>query len=205
MLCCAAHAHVHVLCCAPQGDSGATSTSELLWYNAIIALPLLTVITAANGEFNKIGTAAAKGLPAHGPLYFYVMVVGAATLGMALNYSMFLCTLHNSALTTTIVGVLRGVATVLLGFALDTVPFSPVNVAGITLNTAGGVWYSWIKFREKQAGSRAADKLSPVAASKSAYAKLPTRNDETYGLQEYATRPLLDGGGSGTLSVRVTH
>lgn len=57
-----------------------------------------------------------------------------------LNPSLFLCTLYTSALTTTIVGVLRGIVTILLGFALDTVPFSALNVAGIAINTAGGTW-----------------------------------------------------------------
>ena len=38
--------------------------------------------------------------------------------GMLLNYALFLCTLTNSALTTTVVGVLKGVASTLLGFFL---------------------------------------------------------------------------------------
>lgn len=44
-----------------QGDSGTSSTSELLWYNALTALPLLSLITAANGDFYKVGISATKG------------------------------------------------------------------------------------------------------------------------------------------------
>lgn len=62
---------------------------------------------------------------------------------------MFLCTMHNSALTTTIVGVLRGVVTIVLGFFVDTVKFHVLNILGLTMNTLGGVWYTWLKYLEK--------------------------------------------------------
>jgi hypothetical protein len=57
--------------------------------------------------------------------------------------------MHNSALTTTIVGVLRGVVTIILGFFLDTVKFHVLNVLGLFMNTLGGVWYTWLKYLEK--------------------------------------------------------
>lgn len=182
-------------CCALQGDSGATSTSELLWYNALTALPLLSVITAVNGDFHKIGASATKGLSAHSAAYFYSLVVGAATIGCLLNYSMFLCTMYTSALTTTIVGVLRGVATVLLGFMLDTVPFSIVNVAGITLNTCGGVWYTYIKYQDKVAGGKA-----EARKASDAYDRLPTKDVEGQVLSRTALGHSHGGGGSGNLS-----
>jgi hypothetical protein len=110
---------------------------------------------AATGDIHNISDAITKGTAMHGAWYLYIMVISAATLGCVLNFSMFLCTLYNTALTTTIVGVLRGVVTILLGFAYDTVKFSALNVTGITINTLGGVWYTWIKFTEKY-GSEAA-------------------------------------------------
>jgi solute carrier family 35 protein len=192
-----------LLCLHTQGDSSASSTSELLWYNAITALPLLTIITAANGDFYMISASATKGLAAHGSLYFYFLVSGAATIGCLLNYSMFLCTMYTTALTTTIVGVLRGVVTVLLGFMLDTVPFSPVNIAGISLNTAGGVWYTWIKYQEKVAGSGSSgSSKAGVRRSGSSYQRLPTADVNVDG--QVGSRPLMQDG-SGKLSVRMTN
>jgi solute carrier family 35 protein len=191
-----------------QGDKGASSTSELLWYNALTALPLLSVITAAHGDVFQVSALAAKGLAARGSLYFFTMVIGAATLGCLLNYSMFLCTMYNSALTTTIVGVLRGVATVLLGFMLDTVPFSVLNIAGITLNTCGGVWYTWIKYQDKLAGSSSSTAgLRKGGGSQGLYAKLPTE-DEVEGHSTSVESPAVslrmhEGSGGGRVSVKV--
>lgn len=41
--------------------------------------------------------------------YFMVMLILSLVMGIVLNFTMFLCTIVNSALTTTIVGVLKGV------------------------------------------------------------------------------------------------
>ena len=111
--------------------------------------------------------------------------------------------MYTTALTTTIVGVLRGVVTVLLGFMLDTVPFSPVNIAGISLNTAGGVWYTWIKYQEKVAGSGSSgSSKAGVRRSGSSYQRLPTADVNVDG--QVGSRPLLQDG-SGKLSVRMTN
>lgn len=42
-------------------------------------------------------------------LYFLVILLLSLVMGIVLNFTMFLCTIVNSALTTTIVGVLKGV------------------------------------------------------------------------------------------------
>ncbi|WIA40554.1 hypothetical protein OEZ86_013896 [Tetradesmus obliquus] len=166
-----------------QSDVAGASTSELLWYNAMQSLPLLLLITAANGDFTRVAQHIQSGSAAHGAWYFYFMVVAASTMGCLLNYSMFLCTMHNSALTTTIVGVLRGVVTIVLGFFVDTVKFHVLNILGLTLNTLGGVWYTWLKYLEKYG-------LGPVISSskqqqqQQEYVKVQTEED------------WADGGGS---------
>uniref|UniRef100_A0A2P2JR96 Uncharacterized protein MANES_03G005300 n=1 Tax=Rhizophora mucronata TaxID=61149 RepID=A0A2P2JR96_RHIMU len=72
-------------------------------------------------------------------------------MGIVLNYTMFLCTIVNSALTTTIVGVLKGVGSTTLGFVLlGGVQVHALNVTGLVINTAGGVWYSYAKYQQKK-------------------------------------------------------
>jgi hypothetical protein len=99
--------------------------------------------------------------------------------------SMFLCTMHNSALTTTIVGVLRGVVTIVLGFFLDTVKFHILNVLGLTLNTVGGVWYTWLKYLEKY-GSGPSNSSSSKQLQQQEYVKVRTEEDWKDGADEHA-------------------
>jgi hypothetical protein len=71
---------------ALQSDVAGASTSELLWYNAMQSLPLLLAITAANGDFYRVSQHIQSGTAAHGPVYFYFMVIAASTMGCLLNY-----------------------------------------------------------------------------------------------------------------------
>ncbi|KAG5048509.1 hypothetical protein JHK85_009612 [Glycine max] len=73
-------------------------------------------------------------------------------MGIVLNFNMFLCTIVNSALTTTtIVGVLKGiVSTTLVFFLLGGVQVHALNVSGLVINTAGGVWYSFAKYQKRK-------------------------------------------------------
>ncbi|KAH6774298.1 UDP-N-acetylglucosamine transporter family [Perilla frutescens var. frutescens] len=82
---------------------------------------------------------------------FLVLLFLSLVMGIALNYTMFLCTIVNSALTTTIVGVLKGVGSTTLGFfILGGVQIHALNVSGLVINTAGGVWYSLAKYQQKR-------------------------------------------------------
>ncbi|KAA3458092.1 UAA domain-containing protein [Gossypium australe] len=82
---------------------------------------------------------------------FLFILLLSLVMGIALNYTMFLCTIVNSALTTTIVGVLKGVGSTTLGFVLlGGVQVHGLNVTGLVINTAGGVWYSYAKYQQKK-------------------------------------------------------
>ena len=98
-----------------------------------------------------------------GDLGFIATFVTALLAGMALNYALFLCTLTNSALTTTVVGVLKGVVSTALGFVLlGGVDPSVTHVVGIATNTVGGVGYSCVTYSEKQAKRRSKLKNSDL-------------------------------------------
>lgn len=80
---------------------------ELLLYNGILSLPVLLAIILATGEVWEsvecIKTQFAE------TTLFLPLLVSTLLMGSLLNYCLFLCTLCNSALTTTIVGTLRSV------------------------------------------------------------------------------------------------
>ncbi len=80
----------------------------------------------------------------------YIVVAGLLVLGGALQYSMFLCTTHNSALMTTVVGVIKAVATTFIGFfVFGGQPVTPLLVAGVAINTSGAIAYMLAKASEK--------------------------------------------------------
>jgi solute carrier family 35 protein len=134
------------------------SSWELLLYNSLLSAPLLAALCILDGEAGR----AARTLPAlmSGPRAAgFATTFGAALfLGILLNFSIFLCTRVNSALTTTVVGIMKGVVTTLLGYVLlgGVADATTLQLAGVSLNTAGGVWYGVLEYRAKEAKKAAA-------------------------------------------------
>lgn len=148
-----------------QGAKG-METSVLLYYTAITSLPFLLVVSYSLGEIDQMVNVFNSAAAQNGPLITLFVISLCACGGVLLNFSMFLCTISNTALTTTVAGVLRSVVVVLLGFfVLGGIQFSWLNILGITLNLVGGIWYTWTKTLGKSGrpdhGSKSAMILSP--------------------------------------------
>lgn len=131
-----------------SGVEDGLSSIEIMFYNSFLSLPFLIFLIIATGEFpNSLFLLFAKSYS----LSFLAILILSLVMGIVLNYTMFLCTIVNSALTTTIVGVLKGVGSTTLGFVLlGGVEVHALNVTGLVVNTAGGVWYSYAKYQQKK-------------------------------------------------------
>ncbi|KAL8499447.1 hypothetical protein ACS0TY_022422 [Phlomoides rotata] len=131
-----------------SGAEDGLSSVEIMFYNSILSLPFLLFLIIATGEFpDSVSILYAKSTS----FSFLVLLLLSMVMSIALNYTMFLCTIVNSALTTTIVGVLKGVVSTTLGFVLlGGVQIHGLNVTGLVINTAGGVWYSFAKYMQKK-------------------------------------------------------
>ncbi|XP_057958283.1 UDP-galactose/UDP-glucose transporter 7 isoform X1 [Malania oleifera] len=131
-----------------SGAEDGLSSIEIMFYNSFLSLPFLLVLIVITGEFpNSLSLLFAKS----SYFSFLAMLLLSLVMGIVLNFTMFLCTIVNSALTTTIVGVLKGVGSTTLGFILlGGVEIHALNVSGLVINTAGGLWYSYAKYQQKK-------------------------------------------------------
>jgi len=64
-------------------------------------------VVLVSGDGERLGPVVAACSQKMGGLVFLAMLVGCGMFGLLLNFSQFLCTLNNSALTTTVVGVMK--------------------------------------------------------------------------------------------------
>mmetsp|Transcript_5475 Transcript_5475/g.14233 ORF Transcript_5475/g.14233 Transcript_5475/m.14233 type:complete len:382 (-) Transcript_5475:149-1294(-) len=131
-----------------KGKERNVGSAEMLFYNGMLSSPFLLVMMLMTGE-SKSAVPTFLAASAARPV-FPLLLASCSVLGTLLNLSLFLCTINNSALTTTIVGVLKGVVATVLGFfLLGGVQFNVINVIGIALNTLGGICYTTFKYKEK--------------------------------------------------------
>lgn len=121
------------------------STLTVLHTNCINCIPLLLIYTVCSKELLSAFRFGGYIDPS-----FQIALMIDVGFGCILNYSLFLCTTMNSALTTSLVGVVKGVLTTIIGFfTFGGVPVTVLVILGISLNTFGGAAYSYAKYAEK--------------------------------------------------------
>jgi solute carrier family 35 protein len=145
LLSCFAQA-AYLIFVAKSGAETGINSFGLLLYNSLLAIPFMVVIVIGTGELSDVQT-----YPHWSNTEFQVCFWINLVLGSLLNYSMFLCTVINSALTTTIMGHVKNLFSVFLGlFLLGGIEITFTNTLGLMVNSSGGIWYSVIKYRESQ-------------------------------------------------------
>ncbi|XP_005102388.1 UDP-galactose/UDP-glucose transporter 7 [Aplysia californica] len=131
------------------------SVVETLQLNSFNTLPLLTLVALVNGELFAVHS-----YPKLTELQFLLMFFMAISVGMLLNYSLFLCTSLTSALTTSVVGGLKALVQTLLGLVtFGGVSHNMATFVGISMNLSGGIGYIWARYTENKSGLQSLKKV----------------------------------------------
>lgn len=127
-------------------DSKDLGKSGLIYYNALFSLLPTLAIAFGSGQFGIVGA-----FDKWSRLDFLVFFALSAFMGLILNYSMFLCTHLNSALTTTVTGTLKNIIVTYLGiFVGGDYVFTYLNFFGLNVSMAGSLLYTYVTFSEGQ-------------------------------------------------------
>lgn len=129
-----------------QYTETSNNTLHILLLNSINSLPLLTVALLVSGEAQQVTTFLHVN---HKPFILTLLVI--SLCGILLNYSLFLCTNHTSALTTSVVGGMKALAQTLIGiFTFGGVSPNLLTKLGISLNLCGTLLYIIAKYVDRK-------------------------------------------------------
>uniref|UniRef100_A0A7N0ZVP0 Sugar phosphate transporter domain-containing protein n=1 Tax=Kalanchoe fedtschenkoi TaxID=63787 RepID=A0A7N0ZVP0_KALFE len=136
---------IYLALIARIGKSSGLNSFGLMWCNGIICAPILLLSSILRRDFQVILNFPHLYAPG-----FQVVMLLSCVMAFLLNYTVFLNTTLNSALTQTVLGNLKDLFTVVLGWLLfGGLPFDLVNIAGQSLGFFGSFLYAYYKLKGK--------------------------------------------------------
>lgn len=126
-------------------DSKELGKYGLMYYNSLFMVIPASAMASWSGDLDLV----LKFQYWTNPMFILQFILS-CIMGFILSYSVILCTLYNSALTTTIIGCLKNICVTYLGMIIggDYI-FSLFNFVGLNLSVVGSLIYTWVTFRKK--------------------------------------------------------
>jgi len=121
----------------------------LMFYNNIFSIPILAV-SVITLEWEPL-----VNFQLWYSFGFQITFFMSCALAFLLNYFVFLCSIVNSPLATSITGQLKSIVSTLLGLVMfGGVILTPSLSLGLAISTFGGLWYGKVKYDEQMARQR---------------------------------------------------
>ncbi|MCJ8735065.1 hypothetical protein PDJAM_G00242450 [Pangasius djambal] len=121
----------------------------VLFYNAFIIIIPTILASAYTGDLET--AIAFNGWVSLGFIFYFLL---SCVMGFILMYSIVLCSHHNSALTTTVIGAIKNVAVAYIGmFIGGDYEFSWPNFVGLNICISGGLVYAYLTFHSSSSAS----------------------------------------------------
>ncbi|CAF1644398.1 unnamed protein product [Adineta ricciae] len=133
-----------------QRFSEQKDSNDVLYINSLLSLPMISIfMISLSNELS--GIQSYKGYrTVHFWFYFILSTIG----GGLLNGATFWCTIKNSALTTSVVGVLKSIFQIFFGmFVFDRLVINNKTILGIILSLIGGTLFSYFEYMNKRTKS----------------------------------------------------
>lgn len=123
-------------------DSKQLGKYGLMYYNCLFMLPFMMIMIWMSGDLDRVSQ-----FDQMTEAGFLVSFISSCFMGFLLMYSTVVCTLYNSALTTTIIGCLKNILVTFVGMYIggDYV-FSFTNFIGLNISMIASIVYSYVTF-----------------------------------------------------------
>lgn len=110
----------------------------MLFYSAVLAVPLLAAAVVAVGEHTRV-----RAFPSASAPGFSAILVMAGCMGVFINHATMVCTRANGALTISVAGPAKNIVmSVVSMLAFGDFVFTSWNMAGLVVSAGGTVWYA---------------------------------------------------------------
>lgn len=128
------------------------NSMQTFYYNNLFSLPLLTISFLYTDELYEIVPYFSSKNSVLNDFGFWTVFSLVLICGCCLCFSQFWCTTNNSALTTSVIGVLKSFLQTVVGIYLWNVrkEIGPIGYAGIAINLFFGIFYTYLKYIEKE-------------------------------------------------------